>query len=118
MGHVIRKNGMLVCRMLDLWYPSHGDRQANARLIAEAPAMRDILYAYVNREAYSFAEKQANWTAARDLLARIDGAEVPTPPATCPECGDTLTPPRELAEAGALPPNYCRTCDRQVREED
>lgn len=89
-GHVIRKNGMLICRMLDLGYPSHGDRQANARLIAEAPAMRAKLVTLID-----VLEHIDSWGAvaiviqdnlrtlhvgemldeARALLARIDGAE-------------------------------------------
>lgn len=35
-------------------------------------------------------------------------------PRDCPDCGTQLTPPVEIQETGALPPNYCTACDRQL----
>lgn len=66
-GYVIRNNGMVVCRLLDLGYPSHGSREANARLIAKAPELLAVVRA--------IADGQSTGPNVRVLLAEIDGEE-------------------------------------------
>jgi hypothetical protein len=59
----------------------HEENEANARLIAEAPAMRTLLAVIAqqpcecSRWALTEGESDCNRCEARTLLARIDGAE-------------------------------------------
>lgn len=47
--------------------------EANARLIAESPAMRELLTRLVDSESHNRVQVELRQTEARALLARIDG---------------------------------------------
>lgn len=88
-GHprlTIHTNEDAIAQTLDLWRPNctleqaEQENLANARLIAEAPAMREFIGAFA--ETPTETEQPGRWTSdamdqiiarARAILARIDG---------------------------------------------
>lgn len=73
-GAVVRSNGMVICRMLDLGYESHGDKAANAQLIAAAPDMLAALKALVI-DANRLCDRQLGGTYEADCLVALIGAK-------------------------------------------
>lgn len=72
-GHVIRHNGMVVCRVLDLGFESHGNREANARLIAASPELFAALERATELLLPTNEHESAEYSSWLALLARVQG---------------------------------------------